>query len=398
VTSQKYLPSQPVIAFSPEESNALLGVNIPPKTMASLLSRFNMKVKQKTKDRFLVTPPTYRTDVQSSVDLVEEIARIYGYHRIPEKNSCVELTVAPQNNAVKNSQVLRQVFKARDYHEVISYSFIDRELYYLFHGSEAAVVLKNPISSDMSVMRGCLWPSLVQVLQYNLNRQQLRARLFEIGSRYGAGFTEEMVLSGLIYGDVCPEEWGQKPREVDFYDVKSDLEACFKTFQFQDGITFRAATHHALHPGQSAVIEKNGQLLGYIGALHPQIKQKLGLHKALYLFEIHLKWLQKGTVSEYHTLSKFPFIRRDLSLIVKKETTYAELERVIKKGSGDLLANVVMFDLYQAEIENGSSSKSIAVGIFLQHSARTLVLEEVDKTIERILQLLERELSVKLRT
>ncbi|EGG99043.1 Phenylalanyl-tRNA synthetase beta chain [gamma proteobacterium IMCC2047] len=343
--------------------------------------------------------PSYRFDIAIEADLVEELARIYGYNRLPVCAPTATLTPKPANEAKVSIKSLRRVLLARGYNEAITYSFVDPKMQAYFDTSDQGIELANPISADMSLMRTSLWPGLAQALQHNQNRQQQRVRLFESGltfKRSSAGIEQVAKIGGVIAGGRHEESWLEKTESVDFYDVKGDVEALLAMGGAAQEFTFVAKTHHALHPGQSASIMRNGEEVGFVGALHPSIEKALGLNGPVYLFELSLAGIEQGVIASFTELSKFPEVRRDLSILVSSSVELSAIVDDMKASAGEWLTDVRLFDLYDGKgIE--PDHKSLALGLTWQHTSRTLTDEEISEFIGNVINSLEKQFSAKLR-
>jgi phenylalanyl-tRNA synthetase beta chain len=350
-------------------------------------------------DGWQVRPPAFRFDIAVEVDLIEEVARVYGYDRIPDcaGQQSMELGSAPA--ARISPDRLRATLVQRGYQEAITYSFVDRELDRLFAGNQAGVPLVNPISADLSVMRQGLWPGLVQALVHNLARQQQRVRLFEVGVRFtptASGLDEELVIAGVAAGPAVPEQWAEPARPVDFFDVKSDLEALLAMAGQAGEYVWESGTHPALHPGRSARILRQGQHLGWIGALHPGLVKAVGLEEAPVLFELAANELMAATLSRYGGLSRFPTVRRDLAVLVAANTPVEHLVAAARTSAGPVIREVVVFDIF-AGTHVDAGQKSVALGLILQETSRTLTDADVEKIVGGVVQSLARDCGAKLR-
>jgi phenylalanyl-tRNA synthetase beta chain len=286
----------------------------------------------------------------------------------------------------------------RGYFEAITYSFVDPNIHQHFAVDETApIALANPISADLSVMRQSLWPGLVQALTYNLNRQQERVKLFEIGRVFNgdkSDIIQEQRVGGLIYGDMHAEQWSDKSRKVDFYDVKADVEALLTLAGGE--VTFAGAAHPALHPGQTAQISKNGEVIGWLGALHPKLNKTLDVTGKVFVFELKLSAVLSAQVPEFSGVSRYPMIRRDLALLVEATVTAGQIQHCLKSIDSDILKAFQLFDVYTGDgIEQGK--KSLAIAFRIQHSERTLTDDEVDALMTQIRQNLESSLGAVIR-
>ena len=293
----------------------------------------------------------------------------------------------------------RDMLIGRGYQEVITYSFVDPDLQRLFTPDEEPVRLSNPISSDLSVLRTSLFPGLVTVLQQNLARQQDRVRIFESGLRFRKQkkkISQEKILAGLVYGDEVPEQWGTKNREVDFFDIKADVSALLHMTGCENEFKFTEGEHPALTPGQTADLKKNGNAVGWIGAVHPEISHRLELRQTPYVFELLIDSVFAANVPAFEPISKFPTIRRDLAVVVDESVTTGHLDATVRDAAGDLLAELRIFDIYRGQgIDPGR--KSVALGLILQDFSRTLTVKDADAAVTAVVTRLERDLDAKIR-
>lgn len=392
-TSVAYLPTIKPILLRAASIQRLLGCTPTAAKINSILVALSMQVKT-LPTAWEVTPPSFRFDIAIEADLIEEVARIYGYHNIPNQLPALPIIMLPQSSQQMPLSILRQSLKNRGYHEAITYSFVDSKLQELLDPHQYALPLINPISTELSVMRTSLWVSLLPVLIYNQKRQQSRVRLFEIGRRFVelAGQSQEILaLAGLAWGPIIPEQWGVANRATDFYDVKNDLETLFAGVTF----TFVASEQAALHWGQSAQINLHGEKVGYVGVLSPEIEQKLSL-SAVYAFEIDLTATVQAALQRYAVVAKFPTVRRDIAILVSKQISAAEIYNEVVKLAGNLLNQCILFDIYTGKgVPVGQTS--MALGLILQAPDRTLVEAEVKPLIETIITGLKQRFAATLR-
>jgi phenylalanyl-tRNA synthetase beta chain len=291
------------------------------------------------------------------------------------------------------------------YQEAITYSFVDPEMMQIFDPQRQAVKVSNPISQDLSVMRTSLWPGLVSSAIHNLNRQQPRVRLFEVGQCFiptdnkdaVAGLEQNLALGGLICGSRAPTGWCADKDAVDFYDLKGDLEAILSDNQSIDKLVFRAASHPALHPGQSAEILSNDQQVGWIGRLHPAVEAKLEISKPIYVFHVDISMINEFTSIKAQEVSKFPEVRRDLAFMVAVDVSAQQLIDEARAAAGKSLSDLKLFDVYHGK-DVETKGKSIALGLTFQHSSRTLTDEEINKSIEKVVSQLNQVLGAELRS
>jgi phenylalanyl-tRNA synthetase beta chain len=397
------LPTKPEIVLRNARIAMLLGLCPEEAEILDILKRAEMKAEVQ-EGGFRVSPPHHRQDIALEVDLIEEVARVYGYEKFLPKNitGTFEFFAMPETKI--SVPLLKKTLIERGYFESITYSFIDPKLIEIFYPLQKPYLLANPISSDMAAMRPSLWPGLLQAVQYNQRRQQLRVRLFEIGDCYSESegkSQEKSVIAGISTGSYYPEQWGVKNRQQDFYDIKGDVEALLSrvagltgTIEL-DSIQFQPLVHPALHPGKAAKIIHKGQSLGIVGALHPRIMQALDISNPIFVFELELTQL-KGRIPEFRDMSKFPGIRRDIALVVDHHLFVEEIKSAIVRCVGPWLREVAIFDVYQgAGIEPGK--KSVALGLILQHPSRTLVEEEVTDKVQEVITMLGKQFHAILR-
>lgn len=399
VVSEADLPQRNAVILREERVKSLLALDIGGEEIVDILQRLGLGVEETAAGEWKVSVPSYRFDIAIEADLVEELARIYGYNRLPVCAPTATLTPKPANEEVVSIKTLRRALLARGYNEAVTYSFVDPKMQAYFDDSDQGIELANPISADMSVMRTSLWPGLVQALQYNQNRQQQRVRLFESGltfKRNDSDIEQVACIGGVIAGGRTEENWLEKQQTVDFYDAKGDLEALFEIGGAADEFAFSAKTHDALHPGQSTAILKNGEEIGYLGALHPSLEKALGLNGPVFLFEVNLAAVQQGKLASFKELSKFPEVRRDLAILVSSSTELSAIVDEMKVSAGEWLTDVRLFDLYEGQgVEPGY--KSLALGLTWQHSSRTLTDEEITGFIDSVINNLEKQFSARLR-
>ncbi len=371
-----------------------LGFSMDDAEVLDILQRLGLEVVSEDNDGWCFSVPSYRFDIAIEADLLEELARVYGYNRLPTTSLLMEINLPENTESKRDLKSVQQELVARDFQEIISYSFIDPELHQVFDPTTAPVELLNPISADMAVMRTSLWAGLVQALQHNINRQQTRVRLFETGLSFvpsDNGLQQKSVISGLIYGDRDVESWSSENRKVDFYDIKGDVDALLAMSGKQQAYTFSPVEHSALHPGQAASISVNGSQVGVVGALHPQVQQQLDIAQSVYLFEISLDAILDVALPKFSPLSKFPEVRRDIAVIIDQTVSVADLEKETREAAGDHLSNLKVFDVY---IGKGIDShrKSVALGLTFQHLSRTLTDEEINNAMNNVVKSLKQTL------
>ncbi|MEX6674715.1 phenylalanine--tRNA ligase subunit beta [Pseudomonas sp. W2Oct36] len=397
--SDQHLPSVEPIILRAERIEQMLGMKMDAAEIERLLTALGLTVAPHASEQWRVEVPSHRFDITLEVDLIEELARLHGYNRLPVRYPQARLAPQPRAEAQSDLPALRRLLVARGYQEAITYSFIDQKWFELFSPGVEPLLLANPISADMSAMRSSLWPGLVKSLQHNLNRQQDRVRLFESGLRFVGqleGLKQEPMLAGVICGSRLPEGWAQGRDVVDFFDVKADVEAVLGFAGAQDDFRFVPGSHPALHPGQTARIERDGREVGYIGALHPELSKTLGLDRPVFVFELVLAEVAVGRLPKFHELSRFPEVRRDLALLAAREVSATAVLDVIRENAGEWLTDLRLFDVYQGKGID-PLRKSLAVGLTWQHPSRTLTDDEVNASTQQILTSLEARLNATLR-
>ncbi|PHN28716.1 phenylalanine--tRNA ligase subunit beta [Pseudomonas sp. ICMP 561] len=397
--SEKDLPSIAPVTLRAERIEQMLGLKMDPVEIEGLLTGLGLTVSAEAAGQWRVEVPSHRFDISLEVDLIEELARLYGYNRLPVRYPQARL--APQAKAEARSDLpeLRRLLVARGYQEAITYSFIDPKQFELFSPGAEPLLLANPISNDMAAMRASLWPGLVKSLQHNLNRQQDRVRLFESGLRFVGqldGLKQEPMLAGVVCGSRLPEGWAQGREVIDFFDVKADVEAVLGFAGALDAFKFVPGKHPALHPGQTARIERDGREVGYVGAIHPELSKTLGLDRPVFVFELILAEVALGKMPKFQELSRFPEVRRDLALLADEGVAATAVLDVIRENAGEWLTDLRLFDVYQGKGID-PHRKSLAVGLTWQHPSRTLNDDEVNAATHKILTSLEERLNATLR-
>lgn len=396
--SEEDLPSRPAINLRRERIGRLLGFSLADEDVEDILRREGCQLDS-TDNGWMVTPPSFRFDLAIEEDLIEELARVYGYDRLEGESIAMRPTIQPRSEATIERQRIAELLVDRGYREAITYSFVDRKLMEKLEPAHKPLELANPISSEMSAMRTNLWAGLVKTAQFNLNRQQHRIRLFETGLRFvpeNGDMRQEAMLAGLVTGSAEPEQWASASRPVDYYDLKGDVEAILALAGLDQRVRYSRSEHPALHPGRSADIHLDGRLVGRLGALHPNLENALDLDQNVYLFELELAAISRGRVPAYAPVSRFPAIRRDLALLAREAVSAQAVREVIEASGGELLREVRIFDIYRGKgVEEGC--KSIALGLILQDFSRTLSDDEVDALVSTILDKLHSELDITLR-
>lgn len=394
-----YLPATIKFVFDSDKVKKLTGLSISPKEMKELLTGIGITIVSERANLFDVSVPSHRFDIQQDVDLVEEVIRLYGYDNLKAE----PMTAPVQAGSVcANEEIATRLahwFSSKGYHETISYSFVDPQLQEEIYPQHEFMQLLNPISSELSQMRAGMWPGLIASMIYNVHRQQNFIKFFEVGVVFDVKqqqLTERPCIAGLLTGEQGSVNWSEPCHFFDFFDLKGDLQSLFATLKLNH-VEFIAATHEALHPGQSAQIQINGVFAGWIGTLHPRLADALDLQHDVLLFELNLAALAGYGAPRYKTISKYPQIRRDLSFLVDKNISVKQIESAVRDTvTENWLKAFDVFDVYTGQ-GIPESKKSLAIAMTLQDDSRTLVDTEINSLISAIIKTLENEFSIMLR-
>ncbi|MEM7277880.1 MAG: phenylalanine--tRNA ligase subunit beta, partial [Pseudomonadota bacterium] len=399
VVTDEQLPSIPEIALPWAHLERVLGIALEQDAVIAMLESLGMQVARE-KDGLRVVAPSHRFDMAIAEDLIEEVARIYGYDQIPEVTAIYQTPLRGETETLKAPNSLRAALVNRGYAEILTYSFVEPGLQQLLCGEGQELTLSNPISNDLSVMRRSLLPGLIGALRSNKARQRTRIRLFEMGNCFAPGDTENSThefgqIGGVAIGSLNTEQWAEKPRSIDFFDIKSDVEALFGPRA--QALSWKAgAEHPALHPGQSAAIYLDDEQAGWAGALHPRVLKDADIDSRVFAFEIDLRIALQSQIHKAKTLSKFPAVRRDIAVLVDQQLPVTELLECVKGAVPELLRELNVFDIYQVKgIEPGR--KSVALGLILQETSRTLTDEETDRALRQATDALAENFGAKLR-
>lgn len=399
------LPLRNSIPFRISRCQRILGVNIEINKIKEIFTNLGFKFYLDQNDFFNVTPPSYRFDIKIEEDLIEEIARIYGFDNIPEIPVIAPLNMLSISESKFTIHELRHLIASRDYHEIINYGFIDENEEINYSNNLDPIKLLNPISSNLSVMRSSLIPGLVSKIKYNFHRKQQRIRLFEIGRVFlkdnkiktnnfsVKGVRQPIFISGASFGLLFNDQWGLKNRNVDFYDVKSDVQFLFGKKSSQ--IKFEKYAHKMLHPGKGAQIILDGKYIGLIGELHPLLTLKLELPSSPIVFELDLNILSEKEVISIENISRFPIVIRDLSITVNENLSYQSvidnINNVIKNNNDlSIIKSIELFDVWtNKSINNIKSSKNLGLRFYFQRQDKTLD----DETIMNCMNIIMNQLS-----
>jgi len=398
VSDQEQLPKATSVRLRESKIESLLGIKIENTEVEEILTRLGLSIAAREEGVWVFDVPSYRFDISIEPDLIEEIGRIYGYNNLPKTTALGSLTLKVVDESIASTDQLADRLVSLGYQEAITYSFVGHDLQKEINPNEEAISLANPISADMSVMRTSLWPGLLSAMSYNQNRQQPRVKFFETGLKFEKvddEIVQTRMLSGVVSGSVNTENWCNQNTEIDFYDVKGDLERLL--LPIDASIQFEKGEHAALHPGQSAQIVKQGEIIGYLGAIHPKLQKSLDLNGPVYMFELCLEKAVQGQVPHFSEVSKYPEVRRDLAILINDQTPFSEVEAVVKDNAGDDLVKLSVFDVYAGK-NLGEGMQSLALALVWQRVDRTLNDEEINKTFEQIVSALSGKLGAKLRS
>ena len=401
------LPQRPAVTMRADRARRIIGVAIPDAAMADILARLGLTAGLETVDgatRFSVVPPSFRFDIAIEEDLIEEIARLYGFDRIPALPPVARSSMTPMPEPQRSLHAVRDRLAALDYHEVVNYSFVDRDWETGLAGNPGPIVLRNPIASHMAVMRSSLFAGLCANVAYNLNRRQDRVRVFEIGRVFlkdplgpdaedaVAGVRQPVRVAGAACGTSDPEQWGTPRRPADFFDIKGDVEALLAP----STLRFEAHPHPALHPGRSARVLLGDQVVGWVGELHPRWQQWFDLPVPVQLFELDAGPVQDRMMPAYHGVPRFPAVRRDLAVLVDETVACGALLAALKTTLPTIVEAVEVFDLYAGKgVAEGK--KSLAFRVLLQDTQKTLTDTEVDEVIVSAVSILHQQFGATLR-
>jgi phenylalanyl-tRNA synthetase beta chain len=393
------LPSRAPVLLRTARARRVLGITLDDAAIQSLLERVHLKVERDGED-FRVTPPSWRFDIEIEVDLVEELARLYGYDNIPAVAPQGSLMMTPSSEHRRPVWDVRHLLAGRGYQEVVNFAFVEEAWERDFCANEDPIRLANPIASQLSVMRSSLIAGLVGNLATNRKRQIDRVRVFEVARVFQrkadgepvAGFHQSMRVAGLAAGTALPEQWGERGRAVDFFDVKADVEALFAPRQ----LTFETLSHPALHPGRAANVLLDGHAVGFVGELHPVWVQRYDLGSAPVVFEVELDAALQSRMPAYREISRMPAVFRDLALVVGLDVTVARVIETLRAVAPEVVKDIALFDVYHGKGID-PDKKSLAFRVLMQDTQRTLEDAEVDAAVAVLVQQAETALGARLR-
>lgn len=401
VTNEATLPKRATITLRREKLDRLIGHHVEDAQVTDILERLGCKVSF-ANDTWQAVAPSWRFDMEIEEDLVEEVARVYGYNNIPNVPVKADLIMTSHREANLPLKRVKTMLVDRGYQEAITYSFVDPKVQALLHRAEEALILPSPISVEMSAMRLSLWSGLLSAVVYNQNRQQSRVRLFETGLRFvpdtaaNLGIRQDVMLAGVIAGNRYEEHWNLERQVVDFYDLKGDLEAILDLTGKLDDVQFKAETNPALHPGQSAAIYLAGKRVGFIGVVHPDLERKLDLNGRTVVFEIEWEALAERRIPQAREVSRYPANRRDIAVVVAENVPAEDILAECKKVGVNQVVGVNLFDVYRGKgVAEGY--KSLAISLVLQDTTRTLEEEEIAATVAKCVEALKQRFQASLR-
>lgn len=420
------LPTPPKITLRKQRLTRLTGLDLPIATLENSLTRLGIEILSTTpaassaceqpallqnqdsarnrgqmtdEKRWEVQAPTWRFDLKAEVDLIEEITRLHGYDQIPIRLPHLSLQLSPKNPHREQHRQLRQYWVHQGYHEVINYSFTSNAQQIVLDPKASPILLANPLSAELAVLRTGLWPGLINNAIYNQHRQQSRLSLFEIGTvflKQAQGIVlEQTCFSGIATGTALPEQWGVSAGDIDFFDLKNLVQNSLLSVDTDAHYHFEYNSHPTLHPGQSSQILRNDQPIGWLGALHPKLISTFALSGPVYLFECRLDSLSSNPKPKrFQAFSPFPTVRRDLAFWVADQLSLDHIMMVIRAAASKSLIDLKLFDVYQP---TGQSQRSLAVGLVWQHPTRTLTESEVDHWQQQVIDALQSDCNIQLR-
>jgi phenylalanyl-tRNA synthetase beta chain len=398
ITTSANLPSRAPITLQSDTVEQVLDMVVPAEEIVQKLTGLGCVVEQ-IADGWQVVPPSHRFDLAIEADLVEEIARLIGYDNLPARLPALPANPLLPSETRLSEMSIKQILANLGMQEVITYSFVSEELQSLVDPDCQPLRLKNPISADMSDMRTSLWPGLLRAARYNHNRRQSQICLFEVGQVFRGSLegvlNQGVCVGGLWCGDATPEQWAAERRAVDFYDLKGLLET-FLAACGHSQARFTLEPHPALHPGQSALIQLPGGGAGWAGRVHPTVEKKLGFDDAVYVFELPLEIVASVNLPCFQPVSRFPAVRRDLSVVLAETVAVEAVCDVVRLACGDLLKQVNVFDVFRGG-SVAEDQKSLAMALTFQSAERTLDETSVNTCIERVVERLREDMGATLR-
>lgn len=404
VSNPECLPVRRWINLRPSRIKKLLGIDVDSATVQAMFKRLGFAVQQTDEHDVIcqIKPPSHRFDIDHEADLIEEVARLYGYDKIPYEVPHFKASLSSPSKATRISRISpADALSGLGYHEIITYSFVNENDFRQISPDAIPVRLTKPVMADRPVMRASLLPGLLATMTYNFHRQQRHIRLFELGAvfEYAAGADRQLLqqqrIGGLIAGYRWPESWHQPNESADFYDLKGDIEQMFALLSLESP-AWIPAKHSALHPGQTAQLSIQGQSIGVAGRLHPRLEAKFDIKNSIYVFEINIENVPTLSSKQLQPVSAFPSVRRDIAIVVSSAVWADQLLECARHAAGPLLNELIVFDLYAGEgIEQGK--RSVGLGFIFQDLTRNLQDAEIELMMEQVLKMLHNEFQAVLR-
>ncbi len=391
--AQGPLPARNKVQVRLARAARVLGFAIDAPQAVSILERLGCRPSL-TGEVITALPPSHRFDIAIEEDLIEELARIHGYNKIPAAMPAAHAALLPVTENRRDSAAVRRQLADLDFQEVVTYSFVEQGWEVDFCANPEPIALANPIASQMSVMRSSLIGGLVNAVTFNASRKQSRVRLFEVGRCFlnQPGYPQPWRVGAIAFGEADPQQWGHAARVADFFDIKADLEALLTPAMAE----FVPVVHPALHPGKSAKVLLDGKAVGWIGELHPRWQRKYDLPSAPVLFEVELGAVEQRGLPVYQEISKFPAVRRDLAAEFDENIRYGDISSELKRSGPAILRDFTVFDLYRGEgVQKGK--KSLAFSVLLQDTHKTLTDAEAEKAMTELRRILQEKFNAKLR-
>lgn len=398
--SDEHLPKPAEVTLRAARLASVLGIDIEAARVTEILERLGFEVKVGA-GKWLVKVPTYRFDIAIEEDLIEEVARVFGYNNIQAAAPAAQLRMRPQQESLVSTHRLVDAMIERGYQEAITYSFVDPKHQAALFDESASLTLPHPISVEMSSMRLSLWPGLLNALAHNQKRQQSVLAFVETGLRFipdeaaENGVIQQPMFAGVRSGKAYGEHWSAEERQVDFFDVKGDVEALLKKSDISD-VRFVASEHSALHPGQSAAIYRGERCIGYMGALHPKFEKTFGLNQRAFVFELQLDAINQHSIPSAQPVSRFPSIRRDLAIVLDERIAAGEVLTTLKNIGVNQLIDLNLFDVYQGD-NLPEGKRSLALSVTLQDNEKTLEETEINGIMKKLVSTLQSEFDATLR-
>ena len=395
--SKEHLPENERVVLRQSQIKRVLGIELDDQFVTDTFSKLEMDIKYEEK-QWLIKAPSHRFDINIEVDLIEELARIYSYDAIEVATPSNHLSMRRPEQMHESVKQIREILVNNDYQEVITYSFIDPDIDKLLNNNDKSLILANPIAPELSQMRSSLISGLISSLKYNVKRQRDRVRIFETGLIFEGceELKQDYHIAGLCYGNKYEKQWDIDNTSIDFYDLKNDVMTVLSAIVEMERVEFKQASSEILHPGQAVTVFIDGNEAGYFGQLHPIIAAKMNLNNEVYLFDFEVKYLNKQDVVKFQPVSKFPSVKRDISILIDEEIPLSEVTDNVRRNATEALSNLELFDVYQGEgIEK--KKKSLALGLTFQVTSSTLTDEEVESIMGKVLDGLYNKFGAKLR-